>query len=270
MLLVVVVAVLVVVVPLVLSGALRLRLAQDFGFAPGEDVPKLAGADASIDLLVAPVMQADDRTDRPVRTLVALYIARTEADGVVLQDLNADRQIRLPLASFDHVAAAPDASAVLFVEGDTSNAPRAVLVTVASGEVEALPAGQRRPDLPGEWDASLWDNVSVRCDAVSPRLAYVACLDPPEAAHYLAGDWEIRMQVYGDFREQIPIYRGRGFLPIAGWTRDERTLYFQNENGLWRADVPTELGVRGQELAISREQSKQYNTITNHSPTPDP
>ena len=55
-LLVVVVAVLVVVVPLVLSGALRLRLAQDFGFAPGKDVPKLAGADASIDLLVAPVM----------------------------------------------------------------------------------------------------------------------------------------------------------------------------------------------------------------------
>ena len=247
----IVVLVLVLVIPLVLSGALRLRLAHEFGFAPGEGVPQIAGANQNIDLLVAPVMQADTRTDRPVRTLVALYIARTEPGGVVLQDVNTDRQVLLPLASFDHVAAAPDASRVLFVEGDTSNAAKAVLVTVASGEVEPLPAGQRRPALPGEWDASLWDNVSVRCDAVSPQLAYVACLDPPEAAHYLAGDWEIRMQVYGDFRAQIPVYRGRGFLPIAGWTRDEQALYFQNEDGLWRADVPAELS---RELGVgSRE-----------------
>ncbi len=59
----IVVLVLVLVIPLVLSGALRLRLAHEFGFAPGEGVPQIAGANQNIDLLVAPVMQADTRTD---------------------------------------------------------------------------------------------------------------------------------------------------------------------------------------------------------------
>ena len=233
--------VLLIAVPLVLSDALRLRVAQDLGLAPGEGVPQLAAADENVDLLVAPVLKPDPRSDRPARTLVALYIARTNETGVILQDANGSGEIRLPIATFDHVAASPDASMVLFVEGDRSPHPRAVLLDVASGKVTSLPAGQRRPDLPGDWDASLWDNISVRCEAVSPDLAYVACLDPPETAHYLAGDWELRLQRYGDFREQVAVFRGRGFLPTAGWTRDERAILFQNEHGLWRVDVPQEL-----------------------------
>lgn len=230
--------VLLIAIPLVLSGALRLRVAQEFGLAPGEGVPQLAGADENVDLLVAPVLKPDPRSDRPARTLVALYIARTSETGVVLQHVNRTGEIRLPIASFDHVAASPDASMVLFVEGDRSPRPRAVLLNVESGTVTPLPAGQRRPDLPGDWDVPLWDNISVRCEAVSPNLSYVACLDPPETAHYLAGDWELRLQRYGDFREQVAVFRGRGLLPVAGWTPDERAILFQNEHGLWRVDVP--------------------------------
>ena len=223
--------------PLVLSSELRLRVAHELGLAPGEDVPQIAEADETIDLLVAPVTRRDPTTGRDVRSLVSLYVARSGAGGVLLEDLNGGREVRLPISSYDHVAASPDAGSVLFVKGDTSNTPEALLVTVATGEVTPLPAGQRRPDLPGDWESPLWENVSVRCSAASPDLTYIACLDPPEAAHYLAGDWELRVQRYGEFRTQEPIYRGRGFLPIAGWTLDERSLYFHNEFGIWRADI---------------------------------
>ncbi len=226
--------------PLILSGELRLRLAHEFGLAPGEGLPRIAGADDQIDLLVAPVTRRDPTTGRPVRALVALYIARKDANGVTLEDLNADRQVRLPIDDYDHVAA-PDAGAVLFVKGDASTRPEAFLVTVASGDVTPLPPGQRRPQLPGDWETPLWENIAVECNAASPGLTYLACLDPPEAAHYLAGDWEIRVQAYGDFRLQEPVYRGQGFLPIAGWTVDERALYFQNEFGIWRVDVSSDI-----------------------------
>lgn len=240
---VLVLAVLLVVVggPLIVFGELRLRLAHELGVAPGESIPRLAGDDPNVDLIVAPVTEQNPTTGRPVLILVALYIARSGAGGVTLQDLNADRELRLPFDAYDHVAASPDASRVLFVSGDDSPSPQAVLVTVATGDVSALPAGQRRPDVPGDWDTPLWENVSVACNAVSPDLSYLACLDPPEARYYLAGDWELQVQVYGDFRQQEPIYRGLGFLPIAGWTLDERSLYFQNEVGLWRADITPQL-----------------------------
>lgn len=236
--------VIVVGVPLVVSGSLRLKLAWDIGLAPGKDVPKVVGADPNTALIAVTVDRPDDQ-GRPIQIALALYIATTTPTGIVLQDLNQPRTLRVPLDGYDLVSSDADASHLLFVSDPAGGEARAVLVTVASGAVNPLPAGQTAPNLPGDWTTPIWQSAAVGCDSASPGFTFVACVRGPKMAAYLAGNWEIQMMKYGDINYGFKLFRGRGSEPIGGWAKDDRTFWFQNELGIWKATVsPDELKPR--------------------------
>lgn len=237
------VVVLVIGVPLMVSGSLRLKLAYELGVAPGKDVPKIAGADPNV-TLVAVAITKPDAEGRPIQTALALYIATTTANGIVLQDLNAPRTLHLPLDHYDLIASDADASHLLFVADTTGGGHSAVLVTVATGAVTPLPAGQTQPGLPGDWTTPIWQNAAVGCDSSSPGFTFVACVEGPKLAAFFAGDWDLQILKYGNLNQRLDLFRGRGSRPIGGWAKDDRTFYFQNENGIWKATItPDELKV---------------------------
>jgi hypothetical protein len=235
------VLVIVIGVPLVISGSLRLRIAYDLGIAPGKVVPKIAGADPNIALITVTVNKPDAQ-GRPIQTALALYIATTTPDGITLQDLNQPRTLRVPLDHYDLVSADADASHLLFVADESGGTKKAVLVTVKSGQVAPLPAGQTAPNLPGDWTTPIWQTAAVGCNSASPGFTFVACVQGPKLAAFFAGDWQIEMLKYGDIDYGFSLFRGLGAQPIGGWAQDDRTFYFQNERGIWKATVlPDEL-----------------------------
>jgi hypothetical protein len=100
------------------------------------------------------------------------------------------------------------------------------------------------PDLPGDWQTPTWEKVTGSCDRISPERTYIACFNRPDAARYLAGDWQIDVQVYGEYGVSAPVYRGGGFLPILGFAHQDTWLYFQNETGVYRIEIPRSLQER--------------------------
>lgn len=223
-------------VPLMVSGSLRLKLAYELGAAPGKDVPKIAGADPNV-TLVAVTITKPDAEGRPIQTALALYIATTTANGIVLQDLNAPRTLHVPLDHYDLISSDADASHLLFIADTSGGGASAVLVTVATGTVTPLPAGQTQPNLPGDWTTPIWQNAAVGCDSASPGFTFVACVQGPKLAAFFAGDWDLQILKYGNFDVRFDLFRGLGSRPIGGWAKDDRTFYFQNENGIWKATI---------------------------------
>lgn len=240
-LIVLAVVILVIGIPLMISASLRLRLAYDLDAVPGKDVPKLAGADPNVTLVTVAVNKPDAE-GRPIQTALALYIATTTSSGIALQDLNAPRTLRIPLDHYDLISADADASHLLFVADMSGGGHQAVLVTVATGAVTPLPSGETQPNLPGDWTTPVWQKGAVGCDSASPGFTFVACVEGPKLAAFFAGDWDLRIQKYGDLTYSFGLFRGLGSEPIGGWAKDDRTFYFQNERGLWKATVsPDEL-----------------------------
>lgn len=236
-------AVLIIVagVPLMVSGSLRLKLAYELDAVPGKHVPMIAGADPNIALITVAVDKPDAQ-GRPIQTALALYIATTTPEGITLQDLNRPRTLRVPLDHYDLIAADANASHLLFLATMSGGGSAAVLVTVGDGRVTPLPAGQTKPNLPGDWTTPIWQNAAVGCDSASPGFTFVACITGPKLAAFFAGDWELTILKYGDIDYGVNIFRGLGSRPIGGWAKDDRTFYFQNERGIWKATVtPDEL-----------------------------
>lgn len=237
---------LIIAVPLVILDDLRLDVARELNLAPGRDAEQLADGDDGALLIVLPLGEYTG-VGRERYAYQAAFIARPANDATSLTDIETGETIDLPLASVDFVASDPDGAHVLLrgpgagdLEGET-----AILVTSAGNTVDVLPEGQLTPNLPGDWETETWEKTTGLCDRISPQKKFVACFNRADAASYLAGDWQLDAQLFGDFEIVEPVYRGIGFLPMVGFAHDDSWVYLQNETGIYRVEIPQSL----QELA---------------------
>lgn len=225
--------------PLIVNPQLRLDLAHRFGLAPGKDIEQIADSDDGVVMIAAPIEIQRER-NRPQYRFRAVYLSRETSEGVELTSVDTGATLTLPLDSVDFISASSDVSHLLFrdTEGDTTGS---VLVDVASGTVTPLPSVDSVPDVPGNWNEPVWAQTMGECNGFSPHAEYIACFRNPQLASFLAGDWELQVRVYGDADRVATLYRGLGFRPFIGWSNDDRWLYFQNERGLWRAEVTPDM-----------------------------
>lgn len=226
--------------PLVVKPDLRLEVAHRLGLAPGSDVERVSNGSDGIDLIVAPI-EIQRPNNRPQYRFRAVYLAREGAQGVELTSIDTGASTIIPLQTYDFISAAPDATKILLLDRRDPSAILGVLVDVATGFVTTMPTDAPYPDLPGRWMEPVWSRTMGICDGISPHAAYIACFQNPKLASYLAGDWELQVRVYGDVDRATAVYRGEGFRPFIGWSGDDRWLYFQNENGVWRAEITEDM-----------------------------
>ncbi|MBA3276637.1 MAG: hypothetical protein H0T72_12675 [Chloroflexia bacterium] len=227
--------------PLILNGDLRLDLAHRGNLVPGSDIEQLAGAGNDMSLIVVPI-KAISATGREERRFHAAFLADSAGDRVSLRSLDTDRSVQLPLQEFDFYSASDDGAHVLFQDTRIPEEIEGVLVHVETLETTAMPSSAPWPSsIPGDWETGAWEVSPGSCDGVSPNAMFIACFQNPKLATYIAGDWEIRALVYGDSDQVLPIYRGTGLRPWAGWTKDGSRLYFENEEGIWMASVSLDM-----------------------------
>lgn len=227
--------------PLIVNGELRLDVAHRLHLAPGWDAEQIADGDAGETLIVVPLPHPLMETGRKVYRYRALYLASPVADGLELSEIDSSRTLNIPVREFDLIAADDEGTYVFFRGTDPSGADTAVLVDVAAATATVLPKGQTVPDRPGDWETPVWEKTVGSCDRYSVSGTLLACFNSADAASYFAGDWQVDVQVYGDFERTRAVYRGSGFLPVLGWAQDDTQLYLQNEKGIWRVPVPEDL-----------------------------
>lgn len=234
----------VVAVPLIIMDDLRLNVAQQLGIVPGRSAEQLADADDGATLVVLPLGN-DSGVGQERYRYKAQFIARPVKNGMELTAIDIDKTAFIPLAEIQFIAADATGDNVLF-RGPSSDTGEDVTVLVASQtmEVEPLPAGQPTPSIDGDWDTPVWAKTFGLCDRYSPEEKFVACFNRADAASYLAGDWQIDVQLFGDFQAVEPVYRGAGFLPVLGFAHQDQWIYFQNEKGIWKVEVPESLQKR--------------------------
>lgn len=226
-------------VPLIVNPQLRLDLAHRFELAPGEDIEQIAGPDEGVALIVAPI-EIERERNLPQYRFRAVYLSRETSEGVELTAIDSGAAQSIPLDSLDFIAASRDASHLLLRDTEGSDTG-AVLIEVATGVVTPLASVGSVPEIPGNWDEPVWTTTIGECDGFSPDAQYIACFQNPKLASYLAGDWELQVRVYGDADRVAALYRGMGFRPYVGWSGDDRWLYFQNERGIWRVEVRSDM-----------------------------
>lgn len=244
-------------IPLMLFDEQRLDIAHRLGLAPGENAELLADGDEEAVLVVIPLGDYSG-IGRERYAYQAMYIARPSNAGMTLHDIESGATVDVPLVSLDFTAAGSDGAHILFrgPSIDDPSGERAVVLQTAANEIDVLPEGQLEPDLPGDWQTQTWQKVTGTCDRVSPQMRYIACFNRADAADYLAGDWQVDVQLYGDFEFSEPVYRGMGFLPILGFAHDDTWLYFQNETGIYRAEIPQSLR---EQQASATPQGAEHN-----------
>lgn len=227
--------------PLILFDELRLDIAHELGLAPGKGAEKLADGDDGA-VLVVLALGDYQGVGREQYRYDAAYIARPSDTGYTLTDIETDATIDVPLTELSFIASDPEGQHILF-RGPTADggAESAALVTRDDATVELLPEGQDTPDIPGDWETPVWAKVVGTCDRVSPHERFIACFNRAEIINYLAGDWQVDVQLFGDFQVSEPVYRGLGFRPILGFADDDTWLYFQNETGIYRIEIPQSL-----------------------------
>jgi hypothetical protein len=228
--------------PLLIFDELRLDLAHRFGLAPGREAELLVDGDEGAVLVILPLGEYDG-VGRERYAYEAAYIARPVDSGMILTDIETNATLEIPLAEIPFIAANGDGSTILF-RGPLANEPnseREVVVHRADGDMDVLPEGQLAPDEPGDWETETWRKVTSTCDRISPNHRYIACFNRAELVNYFAGNWQVDVQVYGDFRISEPVYRGLGFWPTLGFAHDDQWLYFQNERGIYRVEIPESL-----------------------------
>lgn len=227
---------LLIFVPLILFSQFRLDLAYRLGLAPGEGVERIAGAGDGVSLIVIPFKTNGETASDSYRNR-AQFLASKSGDGTDLRSLTTDHTIHIPLGSLDFIAASDDGQNVLLREGSAPARSHAVLIDVKSEAVAELRNGALVPDLPGDWQTPVWQKTSGRCGPRSETGIYIACLPRAALATYLAGDWQLNLQIYGNYKRHQEIFRGMGFLPTIGFAANDTVVYLQNERGIWRADI---------------------------------
>ncbi len=227
---------LVVSVPLIVFAQFRLDLAYRFGLAPGEGVVQIAHSADGVTLIVIPFKLANETARDPYRNRAQFLASRTD-HGTDLLSLTTNHTIHIPLSSLDFIAASDDGEHVLIREGTPPAGARSVLIDVPREAVTELPSGSAVPNIPGDWKTPVWQKSAERCGPRSVTGKYIACFPSPAFAAYLAGDWQLDLQLYGNYRMKQGVFRGRGFLPTVGFNLDDSLVYFQNERGIWRATI---------------------------------
>jgi hypothetical protein len=227
--------------PLIINGDLRLNVAHRLHLAPGWNAEQIADGDSGETLVVVPLPHPLMETGRELYRYRALYLATPVGDGLELTEIDTGRALTIPVGEFDLVSADEEGEHVLFRGADPSGEDTAVLVDVAAATATVLPEGQTAPDMPGDWDTPVWEKTVGSCDRYSVSGKLLACFNRADAASYFAGDWQVDIQVYGDFERSEAVYRGTGFLPVLGWAHDDADIYVQNEKGIWRVPVPQDL-----------------------------
>ena len=229
-----------IAVPLIVNDQLRYDLSMRSGQIPGQDVEKIAEGDSGATLIVIPIDH--DQQNVPTPWLFkAQFIAWPVANGIELQNLETDERIELPITDIDFIAANGDGSLVLFRGVNASTGDQVGLtIEPSTMAVNMLSDPEATPVEPGDWETSIWEKQGQRCHRPSPNKRFLACFDNAELRSYFAGDWELNVQRWGNFQEMYPVFRGMGLLPITGFAEGDTVIYFQNENGIWRAEIPEE------------------------------
>lgn len=237
-LLIVAAIVLAIAIPLVINDDLRYDLAMRFNLIPGQEAEQLTQPDDGSFLVVVPI---EGTTGAGETRLFyrAQFIGRPAGGSTDLTEIDSGEVVTIPLREVDFIAADPTGAHVLMRGPDGG---QAVLIDTGDLAVEELPEGEVAPDLPGDWETPVWASAAGLCDRFSPEKKFIACFKRADAASYLAGDWQIDIQLYGDYTVTEPVYRGQGFLlPMVGFAHDDRWLYFQSIDGIWRVEVPEDL-----------------------------
>jgi hypothetical protein len=236
----VIVAIVVILIgaPLLFLPKLRLEVGYKLHLAPGADATLMFPGNAAAELIVL-VEEVPVKMSLPTERYHAVAVAERTGTAIEVHDLNRDRAFTVPLETYDFIAASADRSALLFVDHESTGQAKAVFVNFATGEVRPLAPGQTNPGVPGNWDQDV-AGAQIDCNGVSPQSHWVACLVERKGglSRFVFGDWELRIAPYGNAKQQQPVFRGRGTIPIVGWSNDERWLYAQNETGIWRIPVP--------------------------------
>lgn len=235
---VIVVLGIVIGVPLATNDDLRYDLAIQTNLAPGRNADKLADADDGALLIVLPLDHgaADGTSPWLYR---AQFIARPNAKGTELQNLETGKHALLPLNAIEFTAANGDGALVLLrgTHADTGE-PAAFTIEPATMDLQELADADSVPDEPGDWETSIWEKVAGTCNRPSPNKRFVGCFTRADLASYFAGDWQLDVQMWGDYETVMLLFRGQGFLPSVGFAQDDTVAYFQNEHGIWMIDIP--------------------------------
>lgn len=228
---------LLLVVPLMLNPELRLSLAQRFNLVPGADIEQIGTGNDGQTLVVLP-LETPDNSGHPTTRYLAAGIFRETSANLEFMSIETGTTLALPLDSPDFYAGSLDGRYLLVRDTDGQHRGVTVLIDLSDDTVSRLPDGAKAPDgIEGHWDQGAWEVTPGLCGGNSPHLKYVECFKRPKLASYLAGDWQLVVRKYGNASQVTQVYRGLGFYPWAGWTRDDSVLYFQNERGIWKAPI---------------------------------
>lgn len=230
-----------IAIPLIINDDLRYNLAMRLGQIPGQSVEKLADADDGALLIVLP-LDNPEQSDITPWLFQARFIAWQRSDGIDLENIETAERVMLPLSEIEFISANGDGSLVL-MRGPDAESGETTAITVEPGSMRlvVLDDHDAIPNAPGDWDTSIWEKQVSWCHRPSPGKQFIACFVPSELAAYAAGDWELGVQYWGDYQQQFPIFRGQGLLPFVGFAHGDTMMYFQNERGLWRAEIPQDV-----------------------------
>ena len=238
-----VVALLVLVaVPITVNGELRLDIAQRLNLVPGADVRQIAPGDTDLTLLVLPVEFADDN-GRPSYGFRAAALAREVDAGIELTFLDDESTTVVDVGTLEFWSGSLDGRYLLIRDtiGVTPTS-KSVLVDLDTKAVKRLTPDQPAPtDIQGNWNQGAWEISAGKCGGTSPNRRFIACYPRPRLAWYLAGDWELEVIQFGNANRKAEVFRGLGFRPWLGWSADDSRLYFQNEHGIWVAEITDEM-----------------------------
>jgi hypothetical protein len=167
----------------------------------------------------------------------AQYLATLGSDSTTIFNIVTGKTFTIPLTSLDYIAASGDGANVYIRQGNAPSAYTSVLLDTRTDKVTSLPGGASAPTSAGDWTTPIWSKTNGRCGPRSVTGKYIACFPRSHLAQYLAGDWQLDIQVYGDYRNHHGLFRGLGFLPTLGWNNDDSEVWFANEQGIWRARI---------------------------------
>jgi hypothetical protein len=222
----------VVLIPLLTNPELRLDVFRQAGFVVSNEGELVADGDSGASLIVLPTQHSVESSDRTQYRYLAAFVAWPTDGHLRLEALNDDAEMALPIESLEFVSASPDGSE-MYVRGTD----RAAVVDVrAVAVIEDLPA-DAEPDVDWDWRTATWQHSASICDRISNTATWIGCFRRPVLASYLAGDWHLELQRYGNPDEAHDVMRGLGFRPAIGFTLDDTWLYIQNERGIRRFEV---------------------------------
>ncbi len=227
-----------VATPLIVNNDLRYDLALQTNLVPGKDAEVIADSADGALLIVIPLNNGDASDTNPW-LYRAQFIAWPNEQGNELENLETGERVLVPLKTIDFTSANGDGTLMLMRGEHTDSGDMAAFtIEPESMAVDQLDSADAVPDVPGEWETPTWEKTYGFCHRPSPNKRLVGCFLRADAASYLAGDWQLSVQYWGEYEEIEAIYRGRGFVPWMGFVHNDTVIYLQNEISIVRVEVP--------------------------------